>query len=567
MTETYKKVKTKGGATRYVPAQDNSNARIRLKNAVRKLNGEAPLSGLGTRQPNQEELVFQKGEMEKHNLIKPPYDPTKMCNIAESGGKLSTCIEVYVSSIEGYGYEFRYTGTKGEEETTAVINEKKALEGFFSRVNESQSTTELRKELRRDYETTGNAYIEVLRYTDKDLAALYRADPKYVRLQAKQKEPIEIKVKLFRNGRMRETTIYKRFRRFAMLIGGVQTRLRYFKEFGDPREMCAITGKYENELENGEKIQEKATEIIHIKQGNDIYGIPRWAGLASVILGINKADFVNYNLFDNNAIPALAVLVSGGRLTSDSVEDIINILDSRNKEDYMNVAILEAVSADSDGNVDDKSSTARVDFKELSKPDDSLFQNYVEKCEKRIMSAFRLPPLLFGEIGDYSRATSSSAKLIVEDAVFSVERRSFDEVFNFTLMAELGAQYFTYFTMGPRLLEGSDLIDAIGKLARAGALSVNQAVRLSNRILDLDTSLYDSPWANIPVALLLELMKKSQVTEIEGVGNMDPEEVQEAANTVKEIAGKSEMDSIAEDVSELKDQLEEMYAMMVSAQP
>jgi polyhydroxyalkanoate synthesis regulator phasin len=79
--------------------------------------------------------------------------------------------------------------------------------------------------------------------------------------------------------------------------------------------------------------------------------------------------------------------------------------------------------------------------------------------------------------------------------------------------------------------------------------------------------LYDSPWANIPVALLLELMKKSQVTEIEGVGNMDPEEVQEAANTVKEIAGKSEMDSIAEDVSELKDQLEEMYAMMVSAQP
>jgi hypothetical protein len=172
--------------------------------------------------------------------------------------------------------------------------------------------------------------------------------------------------------------------------------------------MCAVTGKYEDELGRDEEIKEEASEIIHIKQGTETYGIPRWVGLASVVLGVSQADFVNYDLFQSSGIPALAILVSGGRLTSESWEDIANILDGmKGVENWNKIAILEALGVDDTGEVDDKPTNAKVDFKELPRPSDAEFQNYVKQGEKRIQSCFKLPPLLSGEAEEYSRSCYS----------------------------------------------------------------------------------------------------------------------------------------------------------------
>jgi len=83
--------------------------------------------------------------------------------------------------------------------------------------------------------------------------------------------------------------------------------IRWFKEYGDARKMCAVTGKYEDELSKDDTIKIEASELIHFKQGNDTYGIPKWTGISSTVLGVRDADYVNYKLFSDQGIPPLAI--------------------------------------------------------------------------------------------------------------------------------------------------------------------------------------------------------------------------------------------------------------------
>jgi PBSX family phage portal protein len=470
----------------------------------------------GTRQTNPEEGLYTNAIMESFNLLAPPYDPFRLYRIIESSGTLGTCIEVMVDNVDGFGYELQYRGNADSLKSPEILQEREDLRNFFKRVNENQSFTKLRKEMRRDYESTGNSYMEVVQYNDGNISTLYRADARYVRLQAKQKEYVEITVPFYRNGKLIKTKVQKRFRRFAMITNTSLHDIRWFKEYGDPRKMCAVTGKYENEMINGESIQIEASSIIHFKQGNDTYGIPKWVGISSTVLGVKDADYVNYTLFGDQGIPPLAIMVSGGRLTQDSVEDLIAIFESRKGvENFHKIAILEAAPAD--GNIDDIASQAKIDFKPLPQQDDILFGDYIDKSEKRIRAKFRIPALYLGLGEEFSRSTSQNIKMIAEEQSFSPERKDFDEIINFTLMHDLGAVNWKFRSIGPKLVEGQEAIDAIGKFARAGSLSINQAVKVMNRVLDLDAPLYSQEWADYPAAMILELNKKGWLKDQENI--------------------------------------------------
>ncbi len=244
--------------------------RKELRSIKRKATTE--LLGYGTRQTTPEEDYMTPTALREHDLIVPNYDPIKLCTIAETSSMVGVCIEAMVNNVHGFGYELQYTGTKENVKSDEVLAEKAALQGFFSRVNETQSMVALKKEAGLDYERTGNAYIEVVPYLNGSVSTLYRADSQYMRLQLKQEETTPITVNLIRNGTVKPTTIHKRFRRFAM-ISDTTNNIRWFKEYGDPRVMCSISGKYEHELKKNEKIIAPASQIIHIKQGNDTYGV------------------------------------------------------------------------------------------------------------------------------------------------------------------------------------------------------------------------------------------------------------------------------------------------------
>ena len=481
---------------------------------------------LMSKQPNIEEVLFPAKLLTQYQLLQPYYDPVRLYDITENCSALSACIETMKANVDGFGHEFLFIGDKGKKFDDEVVAEKTFLENFFKAVNEYQSFPTLRQELREDLETTGNAYIEIVRFPNGKLAAMYRADCKYVRAQIKQDTPVPVSIELTRFGMPKKITIYKRFRRYAMLVNAQQQTIRWFKEYGDPRRMCAITGKYEDELEPGEQIQELATEIIHLKLGNGVYGVPRWIGLTSVILGLQSADFVNYDLFDNQVVPPLAILVSNGTLTKDSIDDLAELLQrKRGVENFHKILILEALPVGAGDSLEDVKSTAKVDLKEFSmaRKEDVIFKQYIELSEKRIRARYRLPPLYLGVAEEYSRSTSDTSKLVAEEQVFKPERNKFDEIVNFTIMRELGAQYWKFQTIGPRMIEGNEIISAFEKFAKAGVLTINQGIRIVNHVLGLDATEYDQVWANYPVPLVMELLKQGNLKDLEELEVSAPE--------------------------------------------
>ena len=532
---------------------ENTTKDLRTKlRLIQKQAGNNDALNFGSRQNNPEEGLWTNAAMESFNLFQPPYDPFKLYTIAESSNTLGSCIEVMVDNVAGFGHEFQYLGDINDLNNQEIIQEKKDLITFFEQVNETQSFTKLRKEMRRDYETTGNSFMEIVRYNTGKIATLYRCDSRYMRLQAKQKEEIETTVNLDRNGKVIRTKIYRRFRRFAMITNTSIHDIRWFKTLGDPRKMCAITGKYENELEKGEKIEQEASEVIHFKQGNDTYGIPRWVGISSTVLGVRDADYINYNLFSDQGIPPLAILVSGGRLTGDSVEDLINIFNSRKGvENYHNIAILEAAPAD--GDIDDIATNAKIDFKPLPQQNDILFGDYIDKSEKRIRAKFRIPALYLGVGEEFSRSTSQNIQMIAEQQSFFPERKDEDELINFTIMQDLGAINWKFRTIGPKLIQGQEAIDAIGKFARAGSLSINQSIKVMNRVLDLDAPLYDETWADYPATMVLELSKRGWLK--------DSDKIAEIKKVVAGIAEKfqdTEFEYLQEQFDELSNKFQEL---------
>lgn len=517
-------------------AEQKGNARQLLTAELlhHALVAKAEREGLESKQLS-EEGTFSSDWMKSQSLLKPPYDPVKLYTIVENSSILPQCIDAMALNTDGFGIDFFYTGDIDNEKSDEVIAERKELKAFFGKVNENQSFTTVRKAMRIDMETTGNGYIEIIRTTGGDIGLIYHADSRYIRLQKKQKDSQPIKVKMMRNGREVTLTVNKRFRKYVMVTNTARNDYRWFKEYGDPRKMNATTGRYEKE--EGYQSGNDATEILHFKIGNDTYGVPRWSGNVMNAMGLHSADYVNYDLFENQVVPPLAIMVSGGKLTSESVEDVKSILlGKRGVENFNKVLVLEAQSEGDIG----QNTSIKIEIKEIStaRKEDSMFVNYVDGGEHRIRGSFRLPPLYLGRADTYSKSTADSSKMVAEEQVFVPERELFDEIMNLTLMEELGVKNHVFKSKGPRLITGEQIIDGFKEFGKLGVFTINEGIRVANRTLGLDITTYDQPWADYPVAIVLELARLGMLSGIEEISDATEtvEGVLEGIDTPEEAA-------------------------------
>jgi PBSX family phage portal protein len=464
---------------------------------------------LGTRQVSEETVMDSIFKKEK-DLVKHPYDPTKLYRVYEESSILPQCVDAMVKNIDGFGHALAYTGKSGKESSPAALKEKKDFEAFLSKSNEKESFITIRKEMRTDLEVTGNGYLEIIRDRAGNISLIYHADARYIFAQRIQAKRIEITVQLFRNGKYRDVKVQKRFRRYLMVVSSAKTITRWFKEFGDPRNMDAITGKYEDELESGEKIEEYASEIYHFKIGNGTYGIPRWIGNVLTVKGIRSSDFVNWDLFENQVVPPLTVLVSGGKLGKESLQDLTNIFQKKKGLENFNKLLL--LEAESGGQISDKSQV-KIDLKEMStaRKEDAMFTMYTDKGEHRIRGSFRLAPLYLGRADSYSKSTADSSKLVSEEQVFVPERELFDEIANNELFSGFKLKFWRFKSKGPRLVSGPDVVKGFETFGKQGVFTINDGIRLANTLLGTDLAVYTEPWANLPISLVAELVKNGSV--------------------------------------------------------
>jgi PBSX family phage portal protein len=436
-------------------------------------------------------------------VVEPPFDLLTLAMLPEMNSELGPCIEAMETNIEAFGHMLvpRVKPAPGKELDAKLAKEMEIerlkLENFFAYASLDDSWTRLRRKRRRDLESTGNAFWEVVRNAKLDLQQINHM-PAYTCRLGKLTEAIACEVPILEIKETGEVVVtmvkaWRRFRKFAQYKPGstmfqgmgasAAGGIRWFKEFGDPRQMDFETGDF------GDIPPEKrATEVIHSKlySARSPYGLPRFIGNLLAIFGDRAAEEINYVTFRNNNIPSMAVMVSNGQLTEGSINRIQEFVDSQIQggDNYSRFLIIEA-EANVAGDEGEDQGHMKLELKPLTEVQhkDALFQNYSKNNKASVRRSFRLPPIFVGQAEDYTRATAESSRRIADEQIFAPERGDFDDFINLRIFPAMGIRFHKFKTNSPNTTDNTELVGILSGSEKTGGMTPRIARKVLEDIL------------------------------------------------------------------------------------
>lgn len=447
-------------------------------------------------------------------IVAPPYSFSSLYTNYQDSDVLQSCVKAMQKNVDGFGYDLVFTKNDlTQRDTPEAIRQHTLLKNFFDYTNDEEAFQTVRHTIREDFEVLGNAAIEcVRRPRTNQLAMMYSMPITDVRMCRLDDAPVNVKVTVLRDGALVSFFVKKRYRKFVQVNAGGDKKLKWFKSFGDTRPMDATTGEYKK---SASQCVEIATEILWLKNsfGGRTYGVPRWIGCVTDVVGRSLAQFVNYDLFTNQGIPPMMIIVENGSLTDESKQELQDLLESmRGAANFNRVGLLEAVPEISGL---DNDTTVKVTIKNMTdyRNDDQMFKSYLQYTYDVIRQAFRLPALYLGGVGVYSYSTAMTASQVAEQQIFQVERRLFDEIINRKILwNEFGCDMWQFKSRGPQTVGSNDIINAVNAFSTAGALTTNNVIEISNKFLGTEISQYPGAWANYPHSIVMELLKQGIVS-------------------------------------------------------
>jgi PBSX family phage portal protein len=441
-------------------------------------------------------------------VLEPELPYGLLLKAAKGNSALNQCIDAYVVNIESYGYQLEFIGPPGKENLPRFQAEKNLALDFLDNCSDEGSLRQIRERRRRDIEYLGVGYLEIGRDIAGRPRFINHAPTVNLRKTKKDREATPY-TRLVRSadGTVMKKEGTKRFRRYVQIApnGG---RV-YFKEFGDPRSIDPKTGLVNANL----AIENQATEIIEeeLYSPGTRYGQPRWIGALADMLGIRESEIVNLNFFRENAIPAMAVLISGGALTEESYDRVVNVINAAKGSDAMNrIMILEAAADDSVGDADKAPPAPRIDMKPMinDRQSDGLFKEYQLSAKRKIRSSMRLPALYPGDTDEDTKATAQSGMRVAEGQVFAPERSKFDDFINQKILPSLGIVNWKFRTLGPSVYDPDTLSVMIDRFGRQGAMTPNILIRIANQVLDVQIPPVDDKWGDVPFTYTMGMVNQ-----------------------------------------------------------
>jgi PBSX family phage portal protein len=471
--------------------------------------------------------------------LEPPYDPEQLALLVEHSNSLRQNLDAYSVNIDGFGHRYdpaidldaedandkirdallveratRYGAEAAEpsddevaERRTELIHsarlERARLDSFFSFCCFDHSFVQLRRMTRQDLETCGNAYWEVLRNGGGEVARLVYVPAHTVRLTSLDTEAVEVEDRIAVSPVSYERDVCRRrFRRFVQVEAGMTT---HFRAFGDPRVTSYKTGARFESVEALRRVDPAdgpATELLHFKipSPRTPYGVPRWIGALLSVIGSRQMEEVNLLYFENKSIPPLALLVSGGRLSKDSVPRIERFIEEniKGKKNFHKILILQAENGAGD-------SKAKIELHPLTsaQQSDALFQEYDQANQDKVGGAFRLPRILRGESKEVNRATAQAALRFAEDQVFAPERDEFDYFINRKLLSDMGITFWRFRSQTPVTRDPERMTVMVEKLTRVGVLTPEEGRLLAADIFNREFRKLGDDWTKRPLTLTL----------------------------------------------------------------
>lgn len=480
--------------------------------------------------PRKDMRIYEsfQGSYSGGEVIEPPYDLEVLTMLPEMSSILPQCIDAMKQNCEGFGYSL--TPVIKEKDNDAMNKQIQEqiddVNNFFENVNYDFDIETLRKMLRQDYEATGNSYVEIIRNQKDEIAGLEYIQSKTMRLTTQDKEYTEFEI-LKINRKTNKIEKEKREKRFRRYMQTVKEVTIFFKELDDPREINKSTGMPVTDQEREEaKMEGKeiklATEAYHFKIHNSRspYGIPRWIGGTIAVLGNRACEEVNYDFFDNKAVPPLVLLVSGGTLTDDTVKRVTRYVDEniKGRENFHKILIIEALPMKSMPAVGETVKPVKIEIKELSQIDDAKFAGYQKDNDTRVRSSFRLPPLYIGKSEDYTKATAKESRQVAEPQVFSPERKVFDNFTNKKIFPSIGITLLRYKSKSAPENVAEEWNEILTTFSKTG-LTPREIRKIIDHITDIELEDYETKdenkrWLDIPLDLAIKEAGQSSVVKM-----------------------------------------------------
>lgn len=533
--------------------QSNKKALRKVKAIVidvSKATGAANGITSGSTKPGKSEALPEEpfhalGHMGR--IIVPPFDMLTLAMIIENNSEIGQCVEAMETNIDATGHRFisrlrldDVTPTNSDSEDDEVSPEQAALIkkakqekvkliNFFTYAT-SESFVLFRRKLRRDLETTGNAYFEVIR-NDAGIIQGFTHLPSYqMRLGKVEQDQVEAERKILElqidgSVKVKKQKVIRRFRTYVQSRSIHQGRTQssitghkvvWFKEFGDNRLYSKKDGKVRKRL----AAEDRATEVVHLRlySPRSPYGLPRYIGNLLSIFGDRAAEEINWITFKNNNIPSMLLMVSNGQLTEGTIKRIESFVESQiqGSDNYSKFLIVEAEAAEAEEGED--GGQVKIEAKPLteSQHHDALFQNYSENNQDKIRRAFRLPPIFVGRAKDYTRATAESSRRLADEQIFKPERDEFDEVMNRYIFPEMDVIYHKYKSNTPNTTDNTQLVKILAGAEKTGGITPRIARFIIEDILgvDLPDFIEDFP-ADVPFSLTMAEAVKNKADPTE----------------------------------------------------
>ncbi len=457
-------------------------------------------------------------ENSTNDVIMPPYEPKYLIALAEQSDSLKQCAVSMATNICGLGYGIRYKSDFDYNASNNIVKKQAdeewfTLENIFKNIHPLESFCSIMEKVIYDRELYGYAFLEVIRNLKGEFVGIEYASACNIKICNAPNNYATIN----KNG----YEFAVKFNKFVQTSGNNKV---YFKEFGDKRFMSSKTGEYTQSEDDD------AGELIffNIHDGYSAYGSPRFSGLLTNIGGGILSEKLNFNYFQDGRINPMAILVSGGQLTEQSIETLEY---SKGVTNAYKAIILEADSFQYDeeelalGAV--KQQKVNVDIKPLTDTlnSDALFQEYQKQNKEKVRDAFRLPPIYTGSSSDYNRATAKTARELAEEQIFKPDRLKVAGKFNSILDIELDLKYVEMYFKEPKLSSIEDIVSVLEPCIKAGTVTPNMLIDTLGGVLDKVIEELPEEIGNLPFELVKQTYGKGENAEVQKSDSQENGEV------------------------------------------
>jgi len=444
--------------------------------------------------PGKSQQSSQKPKMSFRNeeVVIPKYDPEIWAQMTEINTRLNRAISTYARNTVGLGWAVNSIEPEDDKEKSEnaeiVKKQKKFIKKLFANKKGDETFTELMYKVKFDEEAIGNGYLEVVRDGAGRIQSFFHI--------------IGISIRR----RIQEVGGKKIVKGFIQIKGENKV---YFKEFGDDEVISAKTGKPDKK---GEPIplKDRATEVIHFSiysPTSTFYGVPRYVSASNAIVGNRLAGLRNSNFFENDAVPRMAVLVSGGMLDAKSIESLQEFFQSSAIKGVQNSgkAIVLQTQQTNKSPLNQQDNNARIELKPLTVgvTEDSSFETYRRANDEEIREAFGIAPVFFST-ENVNKASSAVSREITNTQEFQPDRVSKEFRINNKIVSEVlcnEAEVLVEFKFNG--LKSADPLEEakISEIySRIGGLTPNDIREKLNK------PAYDKKflWADLPLAVVLD---------------------------------------------------------------